>query len=265
VSRSANQWAEELAAWAVPQEILDQAPARPYVFPPEMFAAPVGGHPRSRSTDVAAEVLPAGGSVLDVGCGGGAAAFALVPPAARLIGTDRQQDMLRLFEAAARERGVLAQTLHGSWPEVAGQAPVADVVVCHNVLYNVPDLVAFATALHEHARHRVVIEITERHPQVFRAPLWRHFWGLERPAGPDASLAAEVLREAGLPVSQQSSPPTARDDHRAAPVEAAFWCRQLCLPPEREPEVAALLAQLAFPTTRVTLWWDVPARSGQPR
>lgn len=267
MSRAASRWADELAAWAVPQDILDQAPARPYVFSPEMFAAPAGGssRSRSRSTDVAAEVLSARGSVLDVGCGGGAAAFALVPPAVRLIGTDRQQDMLRLFEATARDRDVLAQTVHGSWPEVAEQVPVADVVVCHNVLYNAPDLVAFATALHEHARQRVVIEITDRHPQVFRAPLWQHFWRLERPAGPDAALAAEVLREAGLPVVQESSSPTARDDQRAAPVEAAFWCRQLCLPPEREPEVAALLAQLPFPTARVTLWWEVGARSGQPR
>lgn len=265
MSRSATRWADELAAWAVPQEILDQAPARPFVFAPEMFAAPAAASSRSRSTDVAAEVLPAGGSVLDVGCGGGAAAFALVPPAGRVIGTDRQQDMLRLFAATARERGVLAQTVHGSWPEVAEQVPVADVVVCHNVLYNVPDLVAFAMALHEHARRRVVIEMTDRHPQVFRAPLWRHFWGVERPAGPAASLAAAVLREAGLPVSQQSSPPTARDDQRAAPVEAGFWCRQLCLPQERASEVAALLAQLPFPSTRVTLWWDVAARPGQPR
>lgn len=255
---SATRWRQELAAWAVPQNLLDAAPRRPYVFSPEMFAAPSSAAPRSRSSEVAAEALDADGSVLDVGCGGGAAAFALVPPAGRVVGTDRQQDMLRLFQATARERCVEAQTVHGSWPDVADDVPEADVVVCHNVLYNAPDLVGFARALHEHARRRVVVEITERHPQTYRAALWRHFWGLERPTGPDATLAAAVLREAGLRVVREDSSPTARDDRRAAPVEAAFWCRQLCLPPEREPEVREQMASLPFPTSRVTLWWDAP-------
>lgn len=262
---SAARWRQELAAWAVPQEILDAAPRRPYVFSPEMFAAPPPSlGPRSRSSERAAEALDGGGSVLDVGCGGGAAAFALVPPAGRVLGTDRQQDMLELFASTARERGVAAQTVLGSWPDVADDVPQADVVVCHNVLYNVPDLEHFAAALHEHARRRVVVEITERHPQVYRAPLWRHFWDLDRPTGPDAGLAAQVLREAGFPVLREDSEPTARDDRRAASVEAAFWCRQLCLPAEREPEVGERLVQLPFPTSRVTLWWDVDGRR-QPR
>ena len=261
MTTAAEQWAHELAAWAVPQEILEAAPQRPYVFSPEMFAAPASAPPRSRSTELAADALAGGGTVLDVGCGGGAAAFALVPPAVEVVGADQQEDMLRLFDATARQRGVAVQTVHGSWPEVAEHVPQADVVVCHNVLYNVPDLVGFATALQEHARRRVVVEITPHHPQVYRAPMWRHFWGLERPSGPDAALAAEVLREGGFPVVRENSEPTGRDHERAAPVEAAFWCRQLCLPPEREPDVAQLLRRLPFPTTRVTLWWDVPARA----
>lgn len=258
MSAAAEQWRRELAEWAVPQHILDAAPQRPYVFPADMFAAPApGARPPSTSTRRAAEVLAAGGSVLDVGCGGGAAGFALVPPAGRLIGTDRQADMLRLFEDTARDRGVPAQTVLGAWPEVAGEVPDADVVVCHNVLYNAPDLVEFATALHQHARRRVVVEISPRHPQVYRAALWQHFWDLPRPSGPDAWLAHEVLRQAGFPVVREESVPTARDDARAAHVEAAFWCRQLCLPPEREAEVAAVLAQHPFADERITLWWDV--------
>ncbi|MDP9393238.1 MAG: class I SAM-dependent methyltransferase [Actinomycetota bacterium] len=154
----------------------------------------------SRSTLVAAEALAGGGTVLDVGCGGGAAAFALVPPATEVVGTDRQEDMLRLFATTAAERGIPALTVHGSWPDIVDAVPEADVVVCHNVLYNAPDLLGFVSALSARARRRVVIEITERHPQVTRAPLWRHFWGLDRPSGPDALLAAEALREAGFPV-----------------------------------------------------------------
>lgn len=256
-SDAAGQWAEELAAWAVPPEILDAAPRRSFVFSPEMFAAPARtGAPLSRSSQVAAEALGDGGSLLDVGCGGGAAAFAVTPPATEVVGTDRQPDMLRLFEQTAAERGIPASTVLGSWPEVANQVPRVDVVVCHNVLYNAPDLVDFAAALHDHATSRVVLELTEQHPQVSRAPLWKHFWDLDRPSGPTATLAAEALQAAGFPVRMEHSMPTSRDDARASKVEASFWCRQLCLPPEREDEVAALLADLPFSAQRVTLWWD---------
>lgn len=258
-SDAARLWAEQLAAWTVPPEILDRAPVRPFVFSPEMFAAPAPTAARlSRSSRVAAEALGDGGVVLDVGCGGGAAAFAVTPPATAVVGTDRQLDMLRLFEQTAAERGIQANTVLGSWPEVASQVPRADVVVCHNVLYNAPDLVSFAAALDDHARSRVVIELTEQHPQVARAPLWKHFWDLDRPSGPTATLAAEALQAAGFPVRVERSTATSRDDARAAQVEASFWCRQLCLPPEREDEVAALLSDLPFPSLRVTIWWDCP-------
>jgi SAM-dependent methyltransferase len=254
---AARRWADELAAWAVPAHILDRAPRRPFVFSPEMFAAPSPGRTPSRSTAVAAEALVDGGCVLDVGCGGGAAAFALTPPATQVLGTDRQADMLELFATTAAERGVPHLTVLGSWPQDAFRVPMADVVVCHDVLYNAPDLQAFAAALHRHARRRVVLEVTEHHPQVARAPLWRHFWGLDRPTGPTAALAAEALREAGFRVQVEPSPQTPRREERTPSVEARFWCRQLCLPPEREDEVAALLRDLPFPSGRVTLWWDV--------
>ena len=39
-----------------------------------------------------------------------------------------------------------AETVNGHWPEVAGLLAPADVVVCHDGLYNVPDLEPFARA-----------------------------------------------------------------------------------------------------------------------
>ena len=254
---AAERWARELADWAVPPAILEAAPRRPFVFTPEMFAAPPPGAPNtSTTTRRALEALPSDGSVLDVGCGGGAAAFALAPPAGRLIGTDRQADMVELFLQTAAERGIEASGHIGSWPDIAPEVPDADVAVCHNVLYNAPDIVAFARALDSHAGRRVVIEITHLHPQEVRKPLWRHFWDLDRPDGPSAEVAAAALREAGIHVNVEESQATVRDSDRAKPVEAAFWCRQLCLPPDREPEVAELIADIVFPTERVALWWD---------
>ena len=247
-----------MADWAIPAEILGSAPRQPFVFAPEIFAAPEPGtFERSLSNRRAAEALAGGGSVLDVGCGGGAAAFAVAPPATEVIGTDRQTNMLELFEATARQRGIAASVVAGSWPEVAGDTPVADVVVCHNVLYNVADIGPFVTALDSRARRRVVIEITPKHPQDRRRMLWRHFWNLERPHEPTAATAVEAIAEAGFdPVVEESVLP---EDPRAAvrrEFEGGQWCRNLCLPPEREPEVAALIADVPFPGERVTIWWD---------
>ena len=256
---AAERWDRAMAEWAIPAEILDAAPGRPFMFAPGIFTAPEPGtFELSLSNRRAAEALGDGGSVLDVGCGGGAAAFAVAPPATEVIGTDRQPDMLELFEATARKRGMASQVHDGSWPEVAGAVPVADVVVCHNVLYNVTDISPFVAALHAHARHRVVVEITPKHSQDRRRHLWRHFWNLERPHEPTAATAVEVIAEAGLdPVAEDSLLPEDRLASKRSDLEPAQWCRNLCLPAEREAEVAALIADVPFPRERVTIWWDV--------
>lgn len=257
MNEAAERWARELGEWAIPAAILDQAPKVPFVFPPEMFAAPpAGSESPSLSSRLAREVVVDGGSVLDIGCGGGAAAFAVAPPASHVIGTDRQEDMTNLFARTAEDRGLSHESYPGPWPEVAAQVPIADVVVSHNVLYNVADLIPFATAAAEHARRRVVFEITEFHPQTVRKPLWKHFWNLDRPDGPTASTAVAALEAAGFPVRSEPSVATPRNDQRASTVDAAFWCRQLCLPADRVDEVAAMVADLEFPTERVTIWWD---------
>lgn len=255
---AADRWARELGEWAIPQEILDQAPKVPFVFPPTMFAAPpVGEDSSSLSTRLATEALEGGGSILDIGCGGGAAAFAAVPPATHLIGTDRQEDMTKLFALTAAERGISCETYPGSWPQVARQVPAADVVVSHNVLYNVADIVSFAAAANDKARRRVIFEITESHPQTVRTPLWKHFWNLDRPTGPTAEIAVAALQAAGLPIRSGPSEATPRSDQRATRADAEFWCRQLCLPPDRVEEVAEFVADLQLPKERVTIWWDL--------
>ena len=255
---AAERWARQMAGWAIPAAILDAAPRLPFVFAPEIFAAAEPGtFELSLSNCRAAEALGDGGSVLDVGCGGGAAAFAVAPPATEVIGTDRQSDMLELFSATAEQRAITASVHVGSWPDNAGDVPRADVVVCHNVLYNAIEIVPFVTALAAHARHRVVIEITPKHPQDRRRMLWSHFWNLERPHEPTAVTAVEAIVEAGLdPVVEESLLPEDRFVNRRTDLEAAQWRRNLCLPPEREPEVAALIADVPFPRERVTIWWD---------
>ena len=82
VTSAADRWRLSLARWAIPEEILANAPESPWIHPPELFGVPEVIED-SPSHERAREAVPANGTVLDVGCGGGVAAFALTPPAAR--------------------------------------------------------------------------------------------------------------------------------------------------------------------------------------
>src|SRR5205823_11400703 len=106
--------------------------------------------------------------------------------------------MLDAFRERAERAGVAVRTIAGTWPDAAPDTPVADVVACNHVVYNAPDLAGFALALTEHARARVIVELTRSHPQSSLNDLWLHFHGLRRPDRPTVDNAIEVLREAGL-------------------------------------------------------------------
>jgi precorrin-6B methylase 2 len=255
-SPASVRWADELAAWAIDPEILAAAPESPYGFPPEVFA--VGQYPTSSPmVDLAEAVLRPGGSVLDVGAGAGAASLGIVPSGGRLHAVDSQPSMLRALEAAAGDRGVSLTTYDGTWPDLADQVPVCDVVVCAHVLYNVPDLVPFATALTRHARSLVVVELTGTHPLTRLAPMWEAVHHQPRPDGPTAELAVEVLREAGLQpeVRERVSEPVQRTGN-LLDTWVDFTRRQLCLPPERRPEVEELMRRHPpRPRRSVVLSW----------
>src|SRR5205823_7778847 len=185
---AATAWREALASWAIPQPILDAAPEPPWVFPVELFASRADAS--TATPDVtpsnrrALEALTEGGSVLDVGCGAGAASLPLARRARLLIGVDASADMLAAFAERADAAGVAWEMIEGVWPDAAATAPEADVVVCHHVAYNAPYLDAFARALTEHARRRVVMELTATHPLSTMNELSVRFHGLARPGRP---------------------------------------------------------------------------------
>jgi hypothetical protein len=254
-----QRWADALAEWAIPQEILDRAPESPWGFPPALFgwtqhdpgAADAPSHRR------ALEVLPRDGKVIDVGVGMGRSSLPLAPRASSITGLDQSESMLRRFAAAAREAGISHRTVLGRWPEVSAEAGVADVVVCHHVFYNVPDLDSFAGALIAAARRRVVVELTALHPQSSLNPLWWHFHGVKRPERPTYLDAVAVLEEIGREVSVEcwTRPRGLSTVDRAEAV--AFARRRLCLTPDRDPEIDELLTddQVWRPKDVVTIWW----------
>lgn len=256
-----ERWRRDLAAWAIPEEILAKAPRSPWGHAVGRFkrrtdallAAP-DGPTQAR----AREVLPADGAVLDVGAGTGAASLPLRP--AVLIAVDESADMLAELSARAAKLGVTAELIEGRWPDVAPRTPVADVAISAHVIYNVPDLPDFLAALTGHARRRVVVELPERHPMSWLNPLWEHFHGLRRPSRPTYEDAVEIARALGYGVHvTRHRAPDSRYESVMELAEAA--CRRLCLDPARADEVARVAVDLGLypgePTPWVTMWWDV--------
>jgi SAM-dependent methyltransferase len=263
---AAERWRRALEAWAIPEPIVAAAPESPHGFDVSLFAraADEAAGAATPSQVAAREALPAGGTVLDVGCGAGAASVPLVPPAARVVGVDELAGMLDAFAERAEQLGVTHVEVLGAWPDVAGRTPVADVVACHHVLYNVADLAPFVAALDAHARRRVVVELTATHPLAWMNPLWRQVHGIRRPDGPTATNAVAVLRELGMRPEVVSWEGPVRLA-RAEPDELlAFVRRRLCVGTERDPDLRRALRDHPLPRTRplVTLSWDPRGSSG---
>jgi SAM-dependent methyltransferase len=254
----AGRWATKLAAWAIPDEILRRAPESPWGFPTDLFSdaakAALEEPSPSPSRRRALEAIPSDGSVLDVGAGAGAASLPLAPPARRIVAVDESSEMLENFTALADARSVSHATVLGGWPDAEQATEPADLVVCHHVLYNVSDIVPFVQALDRHARRRVVVELTEAHPQAELNTLWKVLHGIVRPDGPTAEDAAELLRAMDLPLRVEKFTRPGLWAHADRTRRVAFARRRLCVGPERDAEIDRLLP--SGPRRLVTMWWE---------
>jgi SAM-dependent methyltransferase len=251
-----ENWEHSLTQWAIPAAIMEQAAETPWIHPPAMFGVPAKIE-MTPSHVRALAAMPEGGSVLDVGCGGGIAAFALVPPAGHVIGVDHQPEMLEMFSANAKSRRVNAEVYQGFWPEISTKVPLADVVATHHVVYNVPNIGLFIRELDVHAQKRVVLEMPRRHPLSSMSAAWKYFWKLDRPLGPTSEDLMLVLEELGIraEVENWDGPLRVEPDLAAT---AKFMRIRLCLPAQREAEVREFLAYSPMSMTRelATIWWD---------
>lgn len=254
---ASERWPTDMVGWGIPEYIIEQAPESPWFHEVTRFAVD-----DSRRVDTttpsyrwAREVLPpTGGTVLDIGCGGGRSSIGLAPPASEIIGVDSNELMLAAFADTLGAAGVARRTVHGIWPDVAPQTPRADLVVCHHVIYNVADIAPFLWALTEHARLAVVVELTTVHPMSAWSDAWRHFWGLERPDGPGLDSLVAVVKEMGF---EPEVATFARRNADSTPVVTETARRRLCLSADRDAEIEAYFEELpvAWPDTIATLRW----------
>ena len=132
---------------------------------------------------------------LDVGAGRGRVSLPLAVSGHELTAVEPDAGMADGFEEEAARLGVSARLVRGRWPEVAGQVPQVDVVMSANVVYDVAEIGPFVAALDDTARRGVVIEMTERHPRVNIAPLFRAVHGVDRPDGPSVDHLVDVVVE----------------------------------------------------------------------
>lgn len=248
---AARRWAELQEGRGIPPEILAQAPALPWVHDPSYFVAPeVPVDTPSRAAGL--ELLGPGGTVLDVGAGGGDAALALAGAVTHITAVDQQADMLEAFATDATARGIPFRTVHGRWPDAAAGSGSADVVVSHHVLHNVVDLPPFVAALTAAARRGVVVEMLAEHPMAWLDALWVRFHDLHRPPPATTDDAVAVLAELGI------TPRVERWERASPPKQDVAWVtRKLCLPAGREADVAeALAAAPPRPRHAATLTWE---------
>jgi len=265
-----ERWRADLAAWAIPEHITAAVAESPWVLPRQVFARRadrVSATPSGPSYQRAWAALDPPGSVLDVGSGAGAASLPLLPRAASLTAVDSDVEMLDQLSERSAAAGITARTVLGRWPDAAADAGPADVVTCHHVFYNVPEIGPFVTALTGNARREVVAEMTAQHPLVSLNELWLRFHGLQRPVAPTAADLIRILEAMGLRPGHETWRRPGGRDYASFDEMVDVTRRRLCLPPERAAEVAAALTESGIDPEDpedlgssgrdvVTIWWN---------
>ncbi len=265
-----DSWRSDLADWAIPEHIIAAVTESPWVLPRGVFsrrADRLAAAPSGPSFRRAWDALDPPGGVLDVGCGAGAASLPLLPRCTGLTVVDSEPDMLNLLAQRAEAGGVTPRLVAGQWPEVATQAGAADVVTCHHVAYNVPDIGPFLAALTAAARRAVVLEMTAQHPLASLNQLWLRFHGLTRPDGPTAADLLEILAAMGISAGHERWLRPGGADYDSFEELTDVTRRRLCLPPERADDVALALTESGIDPQHpvdlgssgrevFTIWWD---------
>ena len=246
-------------------------PESPYEWPSELWergAAAAEEGPESATATIVRDLLPDGGTVLDVGAGTGRVSLPLAQEGCQLTAVERDPGMVAALRRQTARLGGGVVVIEGSWPEAAVEAGRHDVAMCAHVVYDVADVVPFLVALDAAAHRAVVVELTPHHPWHSLAPYYMALHDLERPGGPTAEdLAAIVEEELGVAPTLREW--TAPGGLRFSSVDELvdYQRRRLVLPRERTAELERLLTADIVPEgewfllgpverTVVTLWWE---------
>lgn len=263
-----KRWSENLAKWAVPDNIPELVNASPWKLNPEKFL-PTPERSDTPTIEIVRTLLAAspkgyGRSILDIGCGAGGISIAVAKEVDGIIGIDASREMLNAFDNAYRQRGLDLKKLkliEGKWPEISDQADKASVVVCANVVYNVPDIEEFISALDHNALSAVVIELHEYHPHYVANSVWKHFWNVDRPELPTAQDFVEIVESLGIEVEIASF---YRDTEGIRGIDDEFvesMAQRACIDSTRLAELREFLERnpVDRPPYRL-IWWT---KSGQ--
>jgi SAM-dependent methyltransferase len=264
-----DSWRRDLAAWAIPEHITAAAAESPWVLPGQVFARradKVAAAPAGPSFEQAWNALDPPGSVLDIGSGPGAACLPLAARATELTAVDTSEQMLALFAERAARTGIPARSVAGQWPQIAPQVAAADVVTSHHVLYNVPDLDLFMTALTDHSRRLVVVETACVHPLTSLNDLWLKFHGLVRPTRPSGADVLAIVRAMGLRFGFRQWRRPGGADYASFDELVEVTRRRVCVAKDRSDEVARALTEAGIDPARpqdlgssgrdvLTIWW----------
>lgn len=178
--RPAVAWGRALEGWRLPSGT-QPAVGTALRHSGQILSSPTG--------QVVRDALGADGALLDVGCGDGwfCAGFASAHP---VTGVEENP----VLAGQARAAGVAV--VQRPWRQCAAEVGACDVVCSAHAVYDVPDLVPFLRAAHDHARGAVVVELTTSHPCEPLRPLLERFHGLRPPAGPGLDAFLRVVRGA---------------------------------------------------------------------
>jgi SAM-dependent methyltransferase len=266
--KAVERWRSQLAAWAIPPELLAAVPDTPYAWPAELWRRRSSAAQRRGSDTptlvIAHRLAGEGGSVLDIGAGTGRASLPLARLGHPLTAVERNPGMAAGFREEAE--GLDVSLVEGSWPQV--EVGPHDVVMCAHVVYDVPEIEPFMVAMIAHARRGVVIELTETHPWSALAPYYRALHGLDRPAGPTADDLVDVVSELTGPeptIERWQRPPDLWFESMDEILD--LYRRRLVLPVERTEELRRLLEPAVKeddgrlvvggePRGLVTIWWE---------
>ncbi|MGI8686763.1 MAG: class I SAM-dependent methyltransferase [Acidimicrobiales bacterium] len=168
-------------------------------------------------------------TVLDVGAGPGRFALAIAPRVERVVAVDSSPVMVDIVARRARQLKLSnVEGVVGAWPDV-DVAP-ASVSVCSYVLPLITDAKRFLQRIDACTTERAFVYLNAASLDFLTDPLWRHFHGKPRRAGPTYLDAVAVLAEVGIAAEVEVVELPTRARHKDLSAAVKAYREQLLLP-----------------------------------